>query len=116
MLKPLLVCKRWYFIGVHAFYGANTFAFSSLGEWHRFCNGIGTARVQRLVNVEHGANTFAFSSLGEWHRFCNGIGTARVQRLVNVELMWHGALMPKHETRISQRTLGLKCLVPTKIK
>ncbi|KAI1777363.1 hypothetical protein F4818DRAFT_439721 [Hypoxylon cercidicola] len=58
VLRPLLVCKRWYFIGVHAFYGANTFAFSSLGEWHRFCNGIGCARVERIVNVElmwHGA-------------------------------------------------------------
>ncbi|KAI1763401.1 hypothetical protein GGR53DRAFT_497880 [Hypoxylon sp. FL1150] len=58
VLKPLLVCKRWFFIGVHAFYGANTFAFSSLGEFHRFCNGIGEARVERIVNVEimwHGA-------------------------------------------------------------
>ncbi|XXG95621.1 hypothetical protein Hte_001889 [Hypoxylon texense] len=57
-LRPLLVCKRWYFIGVHAFYGANTFAFSSLGEWHRFCNGISAARVERIANVEimwHGA-------------------------------------------------------------
>ncbi|KAI0845813.1 hypothetical protein F5Y00DRAFT_272616 [Daldinia vernicosa] len=81
VLKPLLVCKRWYFIGVHAFYGANTFAFSSLGEWHRFCNGIGAARVQRLVNVE---------------------------------LMWHGALMPRHETRISQRSLGLKWFTKTR--
>ncbi|KAF3062357.1 hypothetical protein GL218_02930 [Daldinia childiae] len=81
VLKPLLVCRRWYFIGVHAFYGANTFAFSSLGEWHRFCNGIGPARVQRLVNVE---------------------------------LMWHGALMPRHETRISQRTLGLKWFTKTR--
>ncbi|KAI0386298.1 hypothetical protein F5Y04DRAFT_275906 [Hypomontagnella monticulosa] len=52
VLAPLLVCKSWYFIGVHAFYGANTFAFSSLGEWHRFCNGIGVARVERLANVE----------------------------------------------------------------
>ncbi|KAI1410501.1 hypothetical protein F5Y13DRAFT_202295 [Hypoxylon sp. FL1857] len=74
VLKALLVCKRWYFIGVHAFYGANTFAFSSLGEWHRFCNGIGRARVERLVNVE---------------------------------LMWHGALMPRHGSRISRRSLGL---------
>lgn len=52
VLSPLLVCKRWLFIGVHAFYGANTFAFSSLGEWHRFCNGIGAARVERLANIE----------------------------------------------------------------
>ncbi|KAI1205509.1 uncharacterized protein F4807DRAFT_280728 [Annulohypoxylon truncatum] len=52
VLDPLLVSKRWFFIGVHAFYGANTFAFSSLGEWHRFCNGIGMERVERLTNVE----------------------------------------------------------------
>ncbi|KAI1807850.1 hypothetical protein F4811DRAFT_573346 [Daldinia bambusicola] len=81
VLSPLLVCKRWYFIGAHAFYGANTFAFSSLGEWHRFSQGIGKARVQRLVNVE---------------------------------LMWHGALMPPHETRVSQRTLGLHSFTETK--
>ncbi|KAI1458703.1 hypothetical protein F4805DRAFT_456417 [Annulohypoxylon moriforme] len=59
VLSPLLVCKRWYYIGVHAFYGANTFAFSSLGEWHRFCNGIGMERVERLANVElmwHGSS------------------------------------------------------------
>ncbi|XDG06102.1 hypothetical protein ABKA04_005717 [Annulohypoxylon sp. FPYF3050] len=59
VLSAFLVCKRWYYIGVHTFYGANTFAFSSLGEWHRFCNGIGMARVERLVNVEiiwHGSN------------------------------------------------------------
>ncbi|KAI1478138.1 hypothetical protein F4774DRAFT_419685 [Daldinia eschscholtzii] len=80
VLSPLMVCKRWYFIGAHIFYGANTFAFSSLGEWHRFCQGIGKARVQRLVNVE---------------------------------LMWHGALMPRHETGISQRTLGLYSFTET---
>ncbi|KAI1473025.1 uncharacterized protein F4812DRAFT_464962 [Daldinia caldariorum] len=81
VLGPLLVCKRWYFIGAHAFYGGNTFAFSSLGEWHRFGQGIGKARVQRLVNVE---------------------------------LMWHGALMPPHETHVSQRTLGLYSFTETR--
>ncbi|KAI0138910.1 hypothetical protein F4776DRAFT_42410 [Hypoxylon sp. NC0597] len=81
VLKALLVCKRWYFIGVHAFYGANTFAFSSLGEWHRFCNGIGRARVERLVNVE---------------------------------LMWHGALMPRHRSKISRRSLGLAWFTKTR--
>ncbi|GAW21915.1 hypothetical protein ANO14919_114420 [Xylariales sp. No.14919] len=30
----------------------NTFAFSSLGEFGRFCSGIGKARTERLVNVE----------------------------------------------------------------
>ncbi|KAL7622177.1 hypothetical protein AAE478_007680 [Parahypoxylon ruwenzoriense] len=81
VLAPLLVCKRWFFIGAHVFYGANTFAFSSLGEWYRFCNGVGAARVERLVNVE---------------------------------LLWHGNLMPKHESRISQRTIGLAWFERTK--
>ncbi|KAI1387702.1 uncharacterized protein F4822DRAFT_430449 [Hypoxylon trugodes] len=81
VLSALLVCRRWLYIGTHAFYGGNTFAFSSLGEWHRFCNGIGPARVERLANVE---------------------------------LMWHGALMPKHPTQISRRTLGLSWLAKTR--
>ncbi|KAF6823599.1 hypothetical protein CPLU01_11313 [Colletotrichum plurivorum] len=51
-LAPLLVCKEWYFIGVHAFYGLNTFAFSSLGEFACFCKGIGRARRERLQHVE----------------------------------------------------------------
>ncbi|RYP11954.1 hypothetical protein DL765_007533 [Monosporascus sp. GIB2] len=58
LLRPLLVCKRWFFIGVHAFYGINTFAFSSLGELGRFFNGIGRARLQRIQHIElmwHGA-------------------------------------------------------------
>ncbi|RYP08780.1 hypothetical protein DL764_001691 [Monosporascus ibericus] len=58
LLKPLLVCKRWFFIGAHAFYGTNTFAFSSLGELGRFFKGIGRARLQRIQHVElmwHGA-------------------------------------------------------------
>ncbi|KAI5866309.1 hypothetical protein GGS23DRAFT_617373 [Durotheca rogersii] len=52
VLAPLRVCRRWLFAGAHAFYGANTFAFSSLGEWYRFCAGVGRARVERLVHVE----------------------------------------------------------------
>ncbi|RYP34114.1 hypothetical protein DL767_004449 [Monosporascus sp. MG133] len=51
-------CNRWFFIGVHAFYGMNTFAFSSLGELGRFFKGIGRARLQRIQHVElmwHGA-------------------------------------------------------------
>ncbi|RYP72669.1 hypothetical protein DL769_004411 [Monosporascus sp. CRB-8-3] len=58
LLRPLLVCKRWFFIGVHAFYGINTFAFSSLGELGRFSKGIGRARLERIQHVElmwHGA-------------------------------------------------------------
>lgn len=52
VLKPLLVCKRWCFIGIHAFYGLNTFAFSSLGELAKFCKGIGKKRRQRIQYVE----------------------------------------------------------------
>lgn len=58
ILKPLLVCKRWLYIGVHAFYGANTFALSSLGEFERFFNGIGKARAERVAHLTlmwHGA-------------------------------------------------------------
>ncbi|KAK8116153.1 hypothetical protein PG984_012655 [Apiospora sp. TS-2023a] len=57
VLRLLLVCKRWLYLGVHAFYGLNTFAFSSLGELGRFMKGIGS-RLERIVNVElfwHGA-------------------------------------------------------------
>jgi hypothetical protein len=52
LLDLLLVCKRWAFIGIHAFYGLNTFAFSSLGEFGRFCKGIGEPRVQRLQRLD----------------------------------------------------------------
>ncbi|ROW08362.1 hypothetical protein VMCG_03052 [Cytospora schulzeri] len=52
VLAPLSVCRRWAWYGCHIFYGRNTFAFSSLGEWDRFCNGIKAARVQRIQNVE----------------------------------------------------------------
>ncbi|KAK3945674.1 hypothetical protein QBC46DRAFT_249661, partial [Diplogelasinospora grovesii] len=51
-LRILLVSKRFHFIGVHCFYGLNTFAFSSLGELDRFCQGIGWARVDRLQHLE----------------------------------------------------------------
>ncbi|ROW13546.1 hypothetical protein VPNG_04373 [Cytospora leucostoma] len=52
VLRPLLVCRKWAWYGMHIFYGRNTFAFSSLGEMERFCNGIKAARVQRVQNVE----------------------------------------------------------------
>lgn len=52
LLAPLLVSKAWLFLGVHAFYGQNTFAFSSLGEFARFCKGTGQARIQRIQYVE----------------------------------------------------------------
>ncbi|KAI0864564.1 hypothetical protein F4860DRAFT_510896 [Xylaria cubensis] len=51
-LKFLQVSKRWYYATVHLFYATNTFAFSSLGEFGRFCDGIKKARVERLVHVE----------------------------------------------------------------
>ncbi|EFQ35443.1 hypothetical protein CGRA01v4_13688 [Colletotrichum graminicola] len=51
-LALLSVCKRWHYLGVHAFYGLNTFAFSSLGEFGRFCTGIGAARRERIQHVE----------------------------------------------------------------
>ena len=52
VLAPLSVCRRWAWYGIHIFYGRNTFAFSSLGEWDRWCNGSKVARVQRL-QVSH---------------------------------------------------------------
>ncbi|KAH8666785.1 hypothetical protein BX600DRAFT_436166 [Xylariales sp. PMI_506] len=51
ILRPLCVSKRWLYIGVHMFYGMNTFAFSSLGEFGRFFNGIGLARAERLAHM-----------------------------------------------------------------
>lgn len=51
-LQPLLVCKRWLYLGVHAFYGLNTFAFSSLGEFGRFFKGTGPQRTERVAHVE----------------------------------------------------------------
>lgn len=52
VLKLLLVSKRFLWIGVHCFYSLNTFAFSSIGEFGRFCNGIGSARLDRIANIE----------------------------------------------------------------
>ncbi|PHH66565.1 hypothetical protein CDD81_7040 [Ophiocordyceps australis] len=51
LLAPLLVSRAWNFWGSHLFYGENTFAFSSLGEWGRFAAGIGR-KVQRLQHIE----------------------------------------------------------------
>ncbi|EEY23169.1 conserved hypothetical protein [Verticillium alfalfae VaMs.102] len=60
-----------HFLGVHAFYGLNTFAFSSLGEFGRFCRGIGSARAQRIQHIEilwQGNQTLTFTptSRGQW--------------------------------------------------
>ncbi|KAL2259368.1 hypothetical protein VTK26DRAFT_6983 [Humicola hyalothermophila] len=52
VLACLMVSKRWYWLGVHIFYGLNTFAFSSLGEFGRFCQGSGLARIARMQHVE----------------------------------------------------------------
>ncbi|KAK4100473.1 hypothetical protein N658DRAFT_535707 [Parathielavia hyrcaniae] len=52
VLGVLGVSKRFYFIGAHIFYGLNTFAFSSLGEFGRFCQGIGLARLARIQHME----------------------------------------------------------------
>ncbi|KAL2759885.1 hypothetical protein ACRALDRAFT_1067419 [Sodiomyces alcalophilus JCM 7366] len=52
LLAPLGTCKTFFLLGIHAFYGLNTFAFSSLGEFGRFCSGIGPARLQRIQHVE----------------------------------------------------------------
>ncbi|KAI1422570.1 hypothetical protein F5Y12DRAFT_717265 [Xylaria sp. FL1777] len=51
-LDYLRVSKRWHYVLAHLFYATNTFAFSSIGELGRFCNGIGKARVERLVHIE----------------------------------------------------------------
>lgn len=52
VLALLSVNKRFYFLGVHIFYGSNTFAFSSLGELGRFCQGSGIARIARIQHIE----------------------------------------------------------------
>ena len=52
MLRILQVNHHFHYIGAHCFYSMNTFAFSSLGEFSRFCRGIGDARVNRLENLE----------------------------------------------------------------
>lgn len=51
VLSLLLVCRRFYWLGVHCFYGINTFAFSSLGEFGRFCRGI-KGRLHRVCHIE----------------------------------------------------------------
>lgn len=52
VLAALLVCRKWCWYGIHVFFGKNTFAFSSLGEFGRAMTGWGTARVQRVQHVE----------------------------------------------------------------
>ncbi|KAK0704123.1 hypothetical protein B0T21DRAFT_299518, partial [Apiosordaria backusii] len=52
VLALLRVSKRFLWLGAHIFYGLNTFAFSSLGEFHRFCQGSGVARIERIQHIE----------------------------------------------------------------
>lgn len=52
VLAALLVSRKSAFFGIHIFYGRNTFAFSSLGEFGRAMRGWGTARVQRVQHIE----------------------------------------------------------------
>ncbi|KAK4201551.1 hypothetical protein QBC40DRAFT_171312 [Triangularia verruculosa] len=52
VLALLQVSKRMLWLGTHIFYGLNTFAFSSLGEFHRFCQGSGVARLERIQHIE----------------------------------------------------------------
>ncbi|KAK4150568.1 hypothetical protein C8A00DRAFT_17931 [Chaetomidium leptoderma] len=51
-LAILTVSKRFYFLGVHIFYGLNTFGFSSLGEFGRFAQGTGLPRIARIQHME----------------------------------------------------------------
>lgn len=37
LLAPLCVSRKWNYYGVSQFYGSNTFAFSSFGEFDKFC-------------------------------------------------------------------------------
>ncbi|KAI1638236.1 hypothetical protein F4809DRAFT_660039 [Biscogniauxia mediterranea] len=93
LLDILLVSKRWYFIGVHIFYGSNTFAFSSLGELGLFCTGIGRARAERIVNIEL-----------MWH----GSLMPRASRIDEK----YG--LPVETRKVSQRTVPLTWLMKTK--
>ncbi|PFH58900.1 hypothetical protein XA68_13067 [Ophiocordyceps unilateralis] len=52
LLAPLLVNKNWHFWGCHFFYGNNTFAFSSLGEFGRFAAGIGPVKLRLLAAID----------------------------------------------------------------
>lgn len=51
LLAPLLVSKQWAYLGIHLFYGKNTFCFSSFSEWGAFAKGIGH-RIQRIRYME----------------------------------------------------------------
>lgn len=63
LLSPLCVNRKWHFFGAHIFYGTNTFAFSSFGEFGRFCRGIGQAKLQRIANLV----SYPFLSIINWY-------------------------------------------------
>jgi len=48
LLAPLKASRFCHFIGCNIFYGMNTFAFSSLGEFGFFCNGIVRSPIPRV--------------------------------------------------------------------
>lgn len=62
------------------------------------------------VNCFFSQNTFAFSSLGEFGTFMAWLPRARRERIQHLEIFWQGSVMPRHETRINQRTLPLTYL------
>lgn len=70
LLAPLLACRAWNFIGSHIFYAQNRFLFSSLGEFGRWCSGIGpkiaiVSRVEIfLVGSQH--LTYAINDRGRY--------------------------------------------------
>lgn len=65
------------------------------------------------VNCFFSQNTFAFSSLGEFGSFMAWLPRARRERMQHIEIFWQGSIMPRHETRINQRTLPLTYLCKT---
>lgn len=91
LLAPFLVSRQFLFLGAHAFYGCNTFAFSSVGSNFSVRNQ--SYRTTANVNEQ----------LGEFCRLSSGIGTARRQRLQHVELLWIGSQAVKIEGH-SRRT------------
>lgn len=52
VLAALSVCRKWCWFGCHAYYGVNSFSFSSISEFGRWCNGTGSARLSRVSNLE----------------------------------------------------------------
>ncbi len=85
VLKLLLVSKRWLFLGVHVFYGLNTFAFSSLGEFGRFAKGIGIRRLRYVSLLSTVTHIFPLA----WRR--QGDAKTQRRRVRHVEITWVGS-------------------------